>query len=324
MFRLLYPKFWQKRGLISYILWPFSQIYILLSLIRKLISPLSHFNAKVICVGNLTVGGTGKTQIVIWLAKFFQENNISFVILTKGYSSRLEGAVLVSKYHKAIDVGDESIMLSKYGQVVASRRPAEAVEIINKLGPRVVISDDGMQNPSFHKDFVILAIDGDRAFGNGYIIPAGPLREPAFNALNRCDAVVIINFSYETNTILKNCDKKIFKAKIVAENKDASAYVAYYAFSGIGDPERFFNTLKVSGMSVSKTKIFPDHYNYLPSEMEKLITEAKDLNLVLITTRKDYVRISTIFKNCDIRCFDIRLIIEDENQLMTLLDEKIL
>ncbi|RYE06081.1 MAG: tetraacyldisaccharide 4'-kinase [Rickettsiaceae bacterium] len=324
MFKLLYPKFWQTKGLLCYLLRPFSQVYLLLSLIRKLFLPLSFFNAKVICVGNITVGGTGKTQIVIWLAKFLQKNKISFVILTKGYGSRLTSAVLVSAHHQAIDVGDESILLSKYGQVIAALKPIEAIEIINKLQPKVIIADDGLQNPSFHKDFTIVAVDGTRFFGNNCIIPAGPLREPISGALNTCNAIVVVNSANEANSALDSYSQKTFKAKIVQENKTIDFHNQYYyAFTGIGNPERFFNTLTNYGMNIAKIKVFPDHHNYSYLEIKSMIDIAASLQLVLITTRKDYVKIPIAFINCDIKCFDTELVIENEEQLIILINEKI-
>lgn len=323
MLKLLYPKFWQTTGVLCYLLRPFSQIYLLLSWIRKLISPLSFFEAKVICVGNVTVGGTGKTQVVIWLAKFLQKNNISFVILTKGYGSNLKNATLVSKNHQARDVGDESILLSKYGQVVAAKKPIEAIEIINKLKPKIIISDDGLQNPSFYKDFIIVTVDGTRFFGNGCIIPAGPLREHVSSALSNCHAIIVVNSSNRRNLELDNFTAKTFAATIAQENQDIISDKNYYAFTGIGNPERFFDILTSCGINIDKVKIFPDHHNYLCSEIEQLVDEARDLNLVLITTRKDYVKIPAAFLNYDIKCFDVELIIENENQLIALLNEKI-
>lgn len=323
MFKLIYPKFWQTRSFISYLLWPLSYIFRFLTVLRKFYTRTIFFNAKVICIGNITVGGTGKSQLVIWLANKLRQSNIDFVILTKGYSGNLKIATIVTNDHTAFDVGDESIMLKEHGTVVAARKPSYAKKIINQLKPRVIIVDDGMQNPSFLKDFVLLTIDGARGLGNGFMIPAGPLRQSVSQGFQNSDAVVVV----ESDVIpsfgkeIRKYHLPIFKANIVAQNH-LSTLKNYFAFSAIGNPERFLNSLMKCKIQVAGFKNFPDHYHYNDRDIESLISIAGNSCAQLITTAKDYVKIPYKYKEY-VLCFNTKLIIDEEQQLLELINGKI-
>jgi tetraacyldisaccharide 4'-kinase len=325
MFKLIYPDFWQKNGLLSYLLIPFSKVYSLLSFFRWLFSKTRHFNGYVICIGNVTVGGTGKTQVVIWLAQILRQRNIEFVILTKGYGSQLKVPTLITQNHNAEDVGDEAKMLSSYGQVIASRKPQSAIKMINKLNPKIIILDDGMQNPNIYKNFNILTIDGLRGMGNERIIPAGPLRQKFSKGSLQADTIILMELkgNDELENRANSYDKPVFKADTISDNENLDTSKNYYAFSGIGNPERFFNTLKRSNLILAGSESFPDHHNYLDQELETLVMKAKKLNSILITTAKDYVKIPEKFKSSYIECFNSKLIIENENKLVSLINERI-
>lgn len=320
MFKLIYPKFWESRGLLTYAFWPLSQIYLLLSILRKLIVSPVILPARVICVGNMSVGGTGKTQIVIWLAKLFSKKEINFLVITKGYGSNLNGAKLVSNEHSALDVGDESIILSEFGTVIAAKKIAYALDLINQLAPDVIIVDDGMQNPSFHKDFTILSIDGARGIGNGFLIPAGPLRQYPKEAIKNANAIITVNAK---ESRLNETSGVNFNARIVPTNNRLDKTKNYFAFSGIGNPERFFSTLTNFGLKLSRYKIFPDHHNYSEKDLVNLKLEADALDAILITTKKDYVKISDKFIKTSIECFDVELSIDKDKELENLIYEAI-
>lgn len=325
MFKLIYPKFWQHRTLVSYLLWPLSQIYRVLGIIRYLLAKPVRFNAKVICIGNINVGGTGKTQIAIWLAEFLTKKNINFIVVTKGYRGLLRGPVVVEREHSTREVGDESILLAKYATVVVTQKIHKAVSFINKLNPRIIIVDDGMQNPNFHKDFCILTFDGLRGIGNEFLIPAGPLRQKFASGVKQSDAIIIFNKvkSDYLTARLKPCTRPLFSADTVSSGNELDDELNYFAFCSIGNPEKFFNTLQIANFKLINTKVFPDHHCYTKDEIETLIIEARRQTATLITTAKDYVKIPKEYHS-NIKCLDTTLIIDKENELETLINEKII
>ena len=292
MIKLYYPKFWQSKNILAFLLLPFGYIYLFLGVMRKLIAKPIKFKAHTICVGNATVGGTGKTQMIIKLAQELTKRNINFIILCKGYGGKNSHYSLVTKTSSPYDVGDEALELCEYGTTFAVPKIAYAPEIIAKYKPDLVLVDDGMQNPNFIKDFVIMTVDASRGFGNGLPIPAGPMR-CRFEDI-KADAMVMIGDKSSLRGAVGDVAiSSIFYATIKPVH--APAKLKYYAFAGIGNPEKFFNTLRKAGGSIVETRRFPDHYDYTKDEILDLIEEAKSKGLRLITTRKDYVKIRYIF-----------------------------
>lgn len=325
MFKLVYPKFWQQKTTLSYLLWPLSQIYLSLGIVRYLIAKPVRFKAKVICVGNITVGGTGKTQVVIWLAEFLTERKINFIIITKGYKGLLKVPVIVDYQHNFFDVGDESILLSKYGKVIAAKKIDQAEKLVNELNPQVIIVDDGMQNPNFHKDLCLVVFDGIRGLGNRFLIPAGPLRQKLSQGLSISDALIIFNKDKLDSSIeLHNASKSVFSATTIPCSNEFNHELNYLAFCSIGNPEKFFHTLKAANFELIETKVFPDHHSYTSEEIKSLIDRALKYNATLITTTKDYVKIPKEFLNSNIKCLDTKLVIDNENELKNIIDEKII
>lgn len=323
MIKLVYPKFWSKKGILSYLFMPLSWIYQLLGFIRKFFSNPVKFNATVICVGNASIGGTGKTQIVIWLAKFLKEKNINFVVVTKAYGSKLSSAKLVKKNDKAINVGDESILISEFAPVIAAKNISSAIPIIKKQEPEVIIFDDGMQNPGFVKDCNILVFDSGRGIGNGMIIPSGPLRENIVSAVEKSDIITMMgNTPCQDTSLIRaitKSQKPFFKSKMsIVNTLDFSK--KYYAFTAIGDPGRFYSLLNEYGINVAETKSFPDHYNYSDKEISVLQKKASENNYYLITTKKDYVKIAD---NEGIICVNVILNFEDEKNFIELINDEL-
>jgi tetraacyldisaccharide 4'-kinase len=319
MIKLNYPNFWQRQSIVSYLLLPLSFIFYFGTLIRKKLANPILFKPIVICVGNATIGGTGKTQVVSWVASLLNKHKINFVIVTKGYGSCLKKATLVNNNHIASDVGDESILLRKYGSVVASKKIKEIIPIIDRLAPDVIICDDGMQNPGFFKNYTILVVDGYRGFGNRLLFPAGPLRQSCASAAWQSDAVIVVGKHELSN--LKGLQDKIVLAAEIKAISEFDKKEQYIAFSGIGNNQRFFGTLKAYGLNVMREISFPDHYNYTEADLKELRSLAKNLNAKLITTEKDYVKIND---KRDIECFQVELEIKDSDKLEKLIYEKIL
>lgn len=323
MIKLIYPKFWQTRNIIAYLLLPLSWVYFVASYIRKIIACPIRFPCKVICVGNITIGGTGKTQIVAFLAKVLKAKNINFIIITKAYGSKLKEAMLVDSDHTALEVGDESVMLLEYGPVIAAKKIQHIKPFIEKLKPTVIIVDDSMQNPNFYKDLIILSVDADRLFGNQFLIPAGPLRQYPKQAIQRAKIIISIgsNNTYTSHSLLENIEDKLFQAQIVP-SIEIDKTKNYFAFSGIGNPQRFFSTLENYGLKLKGYKVFPDHHIYSNEDLQFLENQTKQYNACLITTRKDYVKIDN--SKLPVICCDVNLSINNNQQLINLIYEKIL
>lgn len=324
MIKLIYPKFWAKDHILSYLLLPFSLVYMCLQIIRRIFAKAIRLDAKVICVGNVTVGGTGKTQIVAWLASQLSKKKHKILIVTKGYGSNLKGAKIVKKSDLAADVGDESVLLREYAEVLAAKNIKAALPIIKELKPEIIIFDDGLQNPNFIKDFSILVIDADRGLGNEKIMPAGPMRENFDLALNRSDIVITVgnqgNCNLSLNDLLQDIKKPRFQATIKLKSKlDKSK--KYYAFSAIGNPDRFYQSLKQQGLEIIETKSFPDHHNYSAEEIRELRAYAKKHKYSLITTAKDYTK---ILDQADIICTKIDLDFDQEKKILELISKDIM
>lgn len=269
------------------------------------------FPCYVICVGNATIGGTGKTQFVKWLVQKLQ-NEYKIIVITKAYGVNLQESVWVGT-QSAQMVGDESKLLAAYAQVIASPSPASATKLVKDYQPDIIIFDDGMQNPSFHKDLTILTINATRGFGNRRIIPAGPLRQSIKSAIDQADISIFIGHksSHEEQELF---EKKPFNALIEAKNINPGG--KYLAFAGISNPESFFELLKQYSFSVKLSRSFPDHYNYLQEDLDELKVTAEKHNLQLITTEKDYVKIGDKIEKLHYLPVDLKFEVKEEQELL--------
>ena len=251
----------------------------------------------VLCVGNYHVGGAGKTPTVLALAKLLRELGETPVVLSRGYGGKLRGPVRVDPArHAASDVGDEPLMMAGALPVVVSRKRADGVPLARAQGATVILMDDGFQSPAIVKDASLIVIDGARGIGNGQVFPAGPLRAPLRPQLARTDALIIVGAGRAADTIAAEIAAQ-GKPVLSAHLKPDEAQVAelrgkrVLAFAGIGDPARFFNTLRASGIEVAAERAFADHHAYSEAEIESLIAEAKRDRLTLVTTEKDLARL---------------------------------
>lgn len=323
MIKDLYPSFWQKRGFLSLVLYPLSLIYRLLGFLRNYFAKSAKLKSYVICVGNITVGGTGKTQVVQWLADKFKDKNKEYLIVTNAYKARNKVAKLVVESDAAIDIGDESKMLSSSSKVVAAQSLQESIPLIDDLKPEIVILDDRMQNPYLKKDLVILVFDASRAVGNNMIFPAGPLRESINSGIMKADIILMIgnhpctNFNLINSIISSN--KPFFKAQIKMKTK-LSLDKSYIAFSAIGNPDKFFTMLKESGVSIIDKIVYQDHHHYSDQDIRDLTSLAKSKNATLVTTRKDYVKLN--IKQGEIEVVDVELSFDNEEKLFSTIYEK--
>jgi tetraacyldisaccharide 4'-kinase len=274
-------------------------------------------SAKVICVGNLTAGGTGKTPISIAIARALIERQRKVRIITRGYGGRVRGpAVVHPKADSASEVGDEALLLAAAAPVIVARDRAEGAKLAEQKGVDIIVMDDGHQNFTLAKDLSLIVVDSELGFGNGRILPAGPLREPVESGLARADAIVLtgdgeINFPA--------FDKPVLRAHLVPVDVLGLEGKRVIAFAGIGRPMKFFDTLRRLGADIVEEHAFPDHHVYSPDNMGKLRHQAHSGNAILITTEKDFVRLPPA-QRLDVRYLPVRAMFEDLPALMALLD----
>lgn len=324
------PEFWYKKDLISrfktLLLLPFSIIWILLSLIKKNFAKRYKSHLKVICIGNLSIGGTGKTPFSIQTYKILEILGYKPVFLTRGYRGLTKGPILVNKSHNHKDVGDEALLLSKVGTTIVSSNRCIGAKYIENLKKNydVIIMDDGLQNYQLEQDIKLLLIDKKLLFGNGYCIPAGPLRQTITQGLKKIDAIIFtgdgdikdINLNFINN--IQN-----FDTKLEIKNNFKTKQNNFLAFCALGNPIKFFNTLKKNNFKIVLTKSFPDHYEYKNKDINTLKEEANNRNLKLITTEKDYVKIDDKENEISVLPIEINFSKADGNKFKSFLKEKI-
>lgn len=288
------PDFWWQTqpSLLARLLQPLGAIYGACTLMRMAQNgKLSSI--PVVCVGNPIAGGAGKTPAAIEIARLISLAGKKPVFLTRGYGGELKGPVRVDpKKHTAAEVGDEPLLLARSGACVVARDRALGAELAAQLGD-VIVMDDGFQNPSLKKDLVLLVVDAEQGIGNGLCIPAGPLRAPIEQQLARADAVILVGEGKATS-FLSRRKLPVFAARLVADAKAAKGLKgkAVLAFAGIGRPQKFAATLKEVGADIVALADFPDHHAFTAEDGERLLADAKREKLTLVTTEKDFVRLS--------------------------------
>ena len=294
------PAHWsrdQAHSITARVLSPIGCLYWGVSRLRRRFTTPYQSTIPVICIGNATAGGAGKTPVAMAVAQCLQAKGKSVHFLSRGYGGSLPGPVLIRQDHDAGQVGDEPLLLSRTAPVTISRDRVAGVRAIEQQGSDIAIMDDGYQNPSLAKQLSVLVVDAGFGFGNGRIIPAGPLREPVTNALDRADAVIMLGGGPDEPVLPEDLDIPVIRGKIEPDLSEIDRNASYVAFAGIGRPEKFRETLAASGLDVKAFHAFPDHHPYEHHEIEKLIAETGAGKFPLITTEKDFVRLPESIKS---------------------------
>jgi tetraacyldisaccharide 4'-kinase len=247
-------------------------------------------------VGNVAIGGTGKTPLVLSLLRFLKEKGIAVHALTRGYGGAVPGPHLVDfEKDQSPEVGDEALLLAQEAPTWVAKDRLQGARAAVDAGAELIIMDDGFQNPSIKKDFSLIVVDGQRFQGNGLCLPAGPLRESWSGALKRAQGLVVMGDPEAEGEaqMLSSTDLPVYYAEIIPRGEDWSALKGkdVIAFAGIGWPEKFFNTVREKGICVIEEYPFPDHAFYHTSEIDKLSEKAASLGAQLVTTEKDFVRL---------------------------------
>ena len=323
------PKFWYRKNLSSKIqsilFFPLSILWILISLLKNILTKKYKSKLKVICIGNLTIGGTGKTPFAIYIYKVLKKLGYKPVFLTRGYGGLIKGPIKVKDTHNFKDIGDEALLLNKIGPTFVSKNRSLGAKLIEKHENNfnVIIMDDGLQNYQLIQDIKFLLVDKNLEFGNEFCIPAGPLRELASQGLMRIDAIVLTGNNNKDIDFKNIHNKTVFNSKVKTMKFPKIKKEKLLAFCGLANSNKFYETLKENGFNVISTKSFPDHYEYKNEDVDKLIKEASSQNLKLITTEKDYVKINDNKKFINALPIEMELDVKDKAILNSFLQEKL-
>ena len=306
--KLIRPKFWETKNLISFTLYPLSLFTYLINFIKKF-SIKKNFEIKTICIGNIYIGGTGKTSLAIEINQLLRKK-FRTVFIKKNYDNQL----------------DEINLLKNKGKTISSNNREDALLTASRKKNQVAILDDGLQQKNINYDLKIVCFNSEYALGNEFILPAGPLREK-FDAVKNCD-FIFLNGEKKNKKLLSklksiNKNLKIFEGKYKPLNlKKFNLRKKYLMFCGIGNPHEFEKTLNKYKFKISKKIIFPDHYRLTNFDLNKLKKKAKKDNLTLVTTEKDFFRLNKIQRK-NIKFLKIKLEIKNKKNFNKIIISKL-
>lgn len=301
------PEFWAgPPGLLAGLLTPLGAAWLAAGHIRDRTVRPYRAAIPVLCAGNLVAGGAGKTPVVLALAELAANEGVRVHVVTRGYGGRLAGPVQVDpRFHDAAAVGDEPLMIAGQVPCWVARSRADGVREASAAGAELVLLDDGFQNMSVEKDLSLLVVDAEYGFGNGRVIPAGPLREPAADGLARANAVVLIGEGAGPTALRAVC-RPVLRADLCPVRGERFAGLRVVAFAGIGRPDKFFASLRAIGAEVLESHPFPDHHRFSERDIAGLRGAAVRSDARLVTTAKDWVRLPAAWR-ADIDVFEVEI-----------------
>ena len=316
------PEFWYRSdggslaGMLPGLLAPAAAVYRHIAIRRSTAIRPWRAPVPVVCVGNVVAGGTGKTPVALSIGGWLARRGLNVHFLSRGYGGTLAGPVTVDPArHTAAEVGDEPLLLAEVRPTWVARDRRDGVRAAIAAGAGGVVMDDGFQNPRVVKDVAIIVIDGPRGFGNGRMIPAGPLREPLAAALARADAIVLIG--PDASGIANGGISQPILRACLKPHPDAVRRLAGHtvvAFAGIGHPQKFFATLRDIGCTIVAAHAFADHHVYRPGEIAAIVRQAKTARAIPVTTAKDFVRLDAAAR-AGIEVLPVDLAWDDEGAL---------
>ncbi len=286
---------WRKAGLASALLTPLGLGYGAIAA-KRMARRSVKGGLPVICVGNFTLGGAGKTPTAIMLVEILRAAGETPFCLTRGYGGSVQGPHLVDlDKDNAGVVGDEALLLAHAAWTVVGPNRARGAQMAKAKGASVIIMDDGLQNASLAKDLTIAVVDGQRGIGNGCVFPAGPLRAPMDAQLARTDALLVVGDAVAAYDVMAQAgERPVFHARLVPDEKAVTALRGrkVLAFAGIGNPDKFFDTVAEAGIEICIRESFDDHHRFDAEEAANLVMTAEIEGLTLLTTAKDHARMT--------------------------------
>ena len=277
----------------------------------------------IICIGNIVVGGAGKTPVSLKIGKLLTKAGYKPHFISKGYSGVIKTSTLVQSWHSATSIGDESILLSEVAPTWIGKDRNKSAKLAKLDGSDCLIMDDGFQNPTIDKDFSIIVINSSQEFGNKRVMPSGPLRESIKRGLSRTNLVVIIGNTTDYLREAIPSSIPILEAQFKIDNKNRIFRgQKITAFAGIAYPEKFFKSLEEQGGKIVKEIIYPDHHIYSENDLLNLAEIANKTNSILVSTKKDSVRIPKLYRSL-VNTLEGEIVFENENLLVEILSNVI-
>jgi len=295
--KIIEPRFWWNENpsiLIKLMSLPFGISLKTLIFLRNKFFKKIFLPKPVICVGNFVIGGQGKTPFVRYLRSVLEGIGRKAVVISNGYGGKIKSSKIISEIDSSIDCGDEALLHAKDGLTVVSKKRVNALEVLDKKNFDLILLDDGLQDPSIHKDLNIVIVDTSRGIGNNLLIPFGPMRENLDFALKKTDIIILINSINQNHQSIKNILKQWKGLVLNAEYEtyiDEDINEEIIAFSGISNPEKFTYGLKNMGARVNKHFIFSDHENISEEDAKEIFEYSKFKNLRIVTTEKDLIKL---------------------------------
>ncbi|WP_343316048.1 tetraacyldisaccharide 4'-kinase [Brucella sp. BE17] len=292
------PFWWDKPDWRALSLAPAAWIYGAIAGRRLVRAAPPKVAAPVLCIGNFTVGGAGKTPTAIAFADAAKARGLKPGIVSRGYGGSYKGLHVVDPDHdSARRVGDEPLLLARHASVVLSPDRFMAAQHLRSFDCDFIIMDDGFQSARLHADFSLLVVDSTRGIGNGKVVPAGPLRAPLTDQMRKTDALLRIGKGSGADFVIRQAaraGRPIYEAVLTASSTASLHGNRWLAFAGIGNPDKFYASLRDAGGEIVVTRSFPDHHSFQPDELRDLMQTAQKQNLGMITTAKDHVRLKTM------------------------------
>ena len=300
------PKFWDKKySFLAFFLLPVTLLIIIIIFIKKKITKSIKFNIPVICIGNIYVGGTGKTPTSIYIAKQLSKMGKNPAILKKFYQEHID---------------EHNLIRDSFKNLILNKNRVEGILEAEKMSHDIIILDDGFQDYKIKKDLSIICFNQNQLIGNGLIMPSGPLRESLSNLKNA--NIILINgkknIQFEEKIFKINDKLKIFYTSYRPINIDKFKGKRLLALAGIGNPSNFFKLLEENNLTIKKKLIYPDHYEFSKSEILDIVKKAQDDNCQIITTEKDYFKINN-FQNNNIEYIKVALEIDEKDKLFKII-----
>ncbi len=292
------PAFWwRKGGLCKHLLAPLAACYGAVAA-RRMTRRGKRAGLPVLCVGNFTLGGVGKTPAVLTIARLLTEAGERVFCLSRGYGGSVNGPKRVDAHaDHAAEVSDEALLLARVAPTVVARNRVAGAELARSTGASIVIMDDGLQNGTIVKDFTLAVVDGRRGIGNACVFPAGPLRAPLETQLACSDALLVVGDGGAAEDVTAAARARglpVLRGRLKPDTAAGPALKErkVLAFAGIGDPEKFFASAAEAGIEVAERRTFPDHHRFSAEEAASLIMDAEHVGLALLTTEKDRARMA--------------------------------